>query len=178
MPSSHPNLDWSPKVPPERIRRLYDNDQRDIFDEDLLREVGYSLVARCKDILEVSEAIAGVVHCRSCGQIIPRINYGLSDEDDEVLRCSRCGWQLTWRDYFQSFTGRQLRGGEVVHIYREFVERFESAQSPQAKMLAIDALIHEFHTNLGKPTKPVAVTVIGGSSARVKQLIEDLAFKS
>lgn len=44
-------------------------------------------------------------------------------------------------------------------------------------MLTIDHLIPEFHTYLGKPTKPVAVTVIGGNSTRIRRLIEEPAFK-
>ena len=169
-------MDWAPKVPPDQIRRLYEKDAQGLFDEELLREVGYRLLARCKDIIEVSEAISGRVHCRKCQHILPRLKYGLPDEGDEVLQCPHCDWLMTWEDYFQSFTGRQLLGGEVLHIYREFVERFQNAKSSQEKMLAIDHIIHEFHTNLGHPTKPVAVTVIGGSSHKVKQLIEGLAF--
>lgn len=177
MTHSQPNMDWAPKVAPDQIRLLYENDHRGLFDEELLQEVGYRLVARCKDIIEVSEAILGDVHCRKCNHTIPRLKYDLPGEDGEILYCPQCDWQITWGDYFQSFTGRKLRGGEVLHIYREFVKRFQNAKSPQEKMLAIDYLIHEFHTNLGKPTKPVAVTVISGSSHKVKQLIEDLALK-
>ena len=147
------------------------------MDTELLEEVGYSIFARCKDILEVSDAISGKVHCRQCSQIIPRLRKDFPDEGNETLRCVKCGWQITWEEYFRSFTGRKLRGGEVVHIYRQFVTDWQKAKSCEDKMLAIDRLIHEFHTNLGMPTKPVAVTIIGGSSSLIKQLIEDLAYK-
>jgi hypothetical protein len=170
-------MDWAPKIAPERIRQLYENDRSGMFDAALLQEVGYRLVARCKDIIEVSEALMGKVHCRRCGQVIPRRQYNLPQEDAERIICPQCDWQITWGEYFQSITGRKLRGGEVLHLYRAFVEQFERATTPQEKMLAIDTLIHEFHTNLGLPTKPVAVTVISGSSHTVKQLIEELAIK-
>jgi hypothetical protein len=177
MSDSPTDMDWAPKVAPDLIRLLYENDHRGLFDEELLQEVGYRLLARCKDILEVSEAVLGKVHCRKCNQTIPRLKYDLPGEDEEILLCPQCDWQTTWGDYFHSITGRKLRGGEVVHIYRNFVERIQNAKSAQEKMIAIDYLIHEFHTNLGKPTKPIAVTVISGSSHKVKQLIEDLALK-
>lgn len=169
------DMDWAPRAAPEQIRLLFESDARGFLDEELLDEVGYRLAARCKDILQVSEALAGRAACRKCSQAIPRLRCNRPDEDDEMLQCPRCGWHVTWGAYFQSISGRKLRGGEVVHVYREFVDRFAQAQTARDKILAIDRLIHEFHTNLGKPTKPVAVTVISGSSQAVKQLIEDLA---
>ncbi len=170
-------MNWAPRVPPERIRRLYESEKLGLLDEELLNAVGYSLLARCKDILAVSDAILGKVHCRWCGGIIPRVRFDFPDEDKETLHCGSCDWEITWGEYFRCFSGRKLRGGEVVHVYQQFVDDWKKSKSKPEKMLAIDRLIHEFHTYLGNPTKPVAVTVIGGSSTRVYQLIEDLAYK-
>jgi hypothetical protein len=178
MQSSQLDLHWARRVPPEKIQRLYEGESRGILDEDLLDEAGYALLARCKDILEVSDAVSGRVHCRQCGSILARTCFNGPDEEGEILHCGNCAWEINWGAFFKSFTGRKLRGGEVVRVYQQFIDDWQRAKSTPEKMLAIDRLIHEFHTNLGKPTKPVAVTVIGGSSTRVKQLIEDLAFKT
>lgn len=168
-------INWAPRISPEKIRRVYESESKGLLDLDLLEKVGYSLLARCKDILEVSDAISGKIHCRRCGWIIMRSSMHKPDEDDETLRCLKCSWEITWDQYFRSFSGRKLRGGEVVHVYRQYIDEWEKAKSPQEKMLTIDRLIHEFHTYLGKPTKSVAVTVISGSSTHIYQLIEDLA---
>ncbi len=170
-------MDWAPRISPEKIRRVYENERKGFVDVELLQEVGYALLSRCKDILEVSDAIQGKVHCRECGSIILRLRLNDPDEANETLRCENCAWEITWDAYFRSFSGRKLRGGEVVRVYQQFVDAWPKATSAQEKMLVIDRLIHEFHTNFGRPTKPVAVTVIGGSSTRIKQMIEELAYK-
>jgi len=171
-------MNWAPRVRPEKIKHVFKNDLFGFVDLDLLQEVGYSLLARCKDIIEVSSAISGIVKCRSCGRVIHRLRANLPDEEQETILCSYCGWNITWDDYLKSITGRKLRGGEVVHVYQKFIDDWQAASSPQQKMLAIDRLIHGFHTYLGNPTKPVAVTVIAGSSTAIKQLIESLAYDS
>ena len=65
----------------------------------------------------------------------------------------------------------------MVHVYQQFIDDWHKAKSAQEKIIAIDRLIHEFHTYLGNPAKSVAVTVISGSSTRIMNLIEELAFQ-
>ncbi len=170
-------INWAPRISPESVRKVYLSESKGILDEELLEKVGYSLLERCHDIIEVSDGINGKVHCRRCGWIIPRLRLNLPDEASEILQCDKCAWEINWGEYFRSFSGLKLRGGEVVHVYQNFIDDWLKARTSQERMLAIDCLIHEFHTYLGKPTKPLAVTVIGGSSTRIKQLIEDLHSK-
>jgi hypothetical protein len=167
---------WAPRVPPWKIQKLYNSDREGMLDTELLQQVGLALLARCQDILEVSDALAGKVHCRRCGTILPRTRLNSPLEDEEVLHCPGCGWEITWRDFFESITVRKLRGGEVVPIYQAFISGWKRAKTAEEKMLTIDHLIHEFHTYLGEATKPVAVTVIAGNSTQTAQLIETLAY--
>src|SRR5215469_8077102 len=63
---------WSPRVPMEKLRRLYQNDATRIVDEELLDDVGITLYCRCESILEASDALLGKVHCPSCANVIIR----------------------------------------------------------------------------------------------------------
>jgi hypothetical protein len=168
-------MNWAPRVRFENIKRVFENDRDGFGDPELLQEVGYTLLARCKDILEVSSAISGNVHCRRCGTIMPRLKINSPGEDQENFHCSFCGWNISWGEYLNSIAGRKLRGSEVVHVYQRFVDDWQAAVTTQQKMLAIDCLIHEFHTYHGNPTKPVAVTVISGSSTEIMRMIDSLA---
>jgi hypothetical protein len=169
------NIQWAPRVALAKIRGVYVSERDGRLDEDLLEAVGYALLARCSDILAVTAALAGRVECRRCGQVILRQRVGQLDEHLEQLRCGACGWEVAWGDYFHSISGRKLRGSEVVHEYQQFVDDWQQARTAPAKMLAIDRLIHAFHTYQGRPGKSVAVTVIGGSSGQVMEFIEGLA---
>lgn len=93
MPSS---LNWSKRVPLEKIKRLYASDARGLLDSELLDQVGHDLYRRCSDIFEFWRACNGEVTCRQCGQILKRRGHVADTKGDlkETLRC-RCGWRLT-----------------------------------------------------------------------------------
>lgn len=65
----------SPRVPKEKLRKLYNNDAGGILDEELLDEVGITLYCRCESILTASDAAMGKVHCPSCGNLITRTQH-------------------------------------------------------------------------------------------------------
>ena len=52
-------IQWSPRVGPQKILRLYQTDAQGIVDEDLIDEVGHGLLARCESIRIVSDAYKG-----------------------------------------------------------------------------------------------------------------------
>ena len=56
-------IEWAPRVPKNKIRRLYVSDSRGLLDEDLLEDVGSMLLQRCLSILAVADAQKGRVHC-------------------------------------------------------------------------------------------------------------------
>ncbi|MGI6704943.1 MAG: hypothetical protein ACOX6S_01330 [Clostridia bacterium] len=44
---NHKKPTWAPKVNPNKIRRLYQQDAKGILDDELLDDVGYSLYGSC-----------------------------------------------------------------------------------------------------------------------------------
>jgi hypothetical protein len=173
MESAHITPDWAPRVAQGRIRRLYETDAQGIYDEDLIDEVGYALLARCQSFLDANEARAGRARCPRCSAIVAH-----TCQKEEVLR-GACGWELTWGRYFQTLQHAQLSGAEpVLAQFRAFVATFPATGTPQAKMLAIDRLIHGFHWYLktNRPTRPVAVNLIEGRLNDVVAFLDRLTY--
>jgi hypothetical protein len=160
---------WAPRVARQKVRRLYESDARGLLDE-----VGHAIYTRCCDMIEVFGAQNGRVACRECGAIILRGNW----DKARVLTCEQCGWQVTWGEYWDSYTGGRLLPGAAKEVFFEFVERWPEAKSPAAKMLAIDWLIHQFHEHGGIAGRPVGENVIQGTGRQVSELIESLAYGS
>lgn len=175
MASSLPQ--WSPRVKPEHIRRLYAGEAAGLLDAELLDEVFYAIRARCESILTVTEASNGRVKCPSCGaQIARRVGSG---EQREVMVCPACGWSLTWGEYLKTYQGKQLHGGGAVPAIQAFLVGGAQAGAPQQKMLLIDALLHAYHWEAAQnPTRPVAVNMIQGTINTVVALLEELGFGS
>jgi hypothetical protein len=160
---------WAPRVARRKIRQLYETDARGIYDLDLIDEVGYSLLARCESFITANRAREGELPCPECGETVRR---------EEMLRCP-CGWRLPWADYFKTIQHKQLSGAEpVLEQFRDFVQAFPAARTPQEKMLLIDRLIHGFHWyyKTGNPTRPVAVNLIEGRLGKVVAFLDRLGY--
>jgi len=181
---SQDEIVWEKRVPMWKLRRLYESDAQGRLDEDLLDEVGFTLLERCRDILKVDSAKHGQVQCPRCernGQITlikrPTIR---GDLRDAVLTCPVCGWQITWGDYHLSFKRKQLNPGGAADIFATFVQAFPKASTPQARMAAIDRLIHEFHYSNrflpDLPTRPVGANLIEGNLEDVIAFLDELTF--
>jgi hypothetical protein len=177
-------IQWSPRVPKWKIRRLYELDAQGILDEELLDDVGFTLLLRCRDIVTIDEARRGKVRCPRCAKqkkrtIIDRI-YVAGDVRDEVITCSECGWQITWGEYALSFKRKQLNSGGALTAFKRYIREFRAAQRPQQKMLAVDRLIHEFHYSLRAqpdlPCRPVGVNLIQGKLGDVVQFLDELTY--
>jgi hypothetical protein len=152
-----------------KIRQLYEKDAQGIYDEDLIHEVGYGLLARCESFITANRAREGELPCPECGQSVRR---------EEMLRCP-CGWALPWVDYFKTIQHKQLSGAEpVLKQFREYVEAFPSARTLREKMLLIDRLIHGFHwyCKTSAPTRPVAVNLIEGRMRDVVAFLDRLNY--
>lgn len=160
---------WAPRVKQREIQRLYETDARGIYDEALIDEVGYGLLARCQSFIEANEARAGKVRCPRCSATVGR---------EEILRCD-CGWELTWGEYFKTIQHVQLSGAEpVLEQFRAFVGDFPTLRTLPEKMLAIDRLLHGFHWyyKTNTPTRPVAVNLIEGRLGDVVAFLERLTY--
>ena len=165
---------WAPRVPPHKIRRLYETDARGIVDAEQIDAVGFALYARCQSIVRVTEAHHGRVPCPRCGASVPRPEPVRVRR--QVLRCAACGWATTWGAYFATYRGKQLKGGSAIGAFREFAERFPLAGTPRARMLAIDRLLHAFHDELIGPSRPAGVNLIEGSRSAVLDFLHTLTY--
>ena len=182
MADGRSEIQWTPRVRKSQIRRLYESDAAGRIDEELLDEVGTTLLLRCEDILTIAGARArgGSLPCPRCrrrGQrtAIPR----RTGSRDERIRCDRCGWQVTWADYLRSFKRRQLHLGGAGSAFRRYVRDYPAARSAREKMLAVDRLIHEFHYSLRDrpdlPTRACGVNLISGRLTDVVQFLNELS---
>jgi len=164
---------WAPRISQKKIRRFYENDAQRIYDEGLIDDVGYGLLARCESFIAANEAAAGRAPCPKCSTVVPHTRG-----KDEVLRC-QCGWKLPWKDYFRAIQHKQLSGAEpVLKQFREFIQAFPTARTAREKVLLIDQLIHGFHWfhKTQKPTRPVAVNLIEGKLGDVVAFLEKLTY--
>ena len=169
---------WAPRVPQWKIRRLYEDDARGIYDQELIDDVGYSLLARCQSFIVANEAVSGKARCPRCSALVSH-----SGRKEELLRCA-CGWELAWGAYFETIQHKQLSGADVVmRLFQDFVDRFPLARSTREKVLLIDRLIHGFHwyykrsdvaTNC--PTRPVAINLIEGRLGQVIAFLDNLTY--
>jgi hypothetical protein len=164
--------------------RLYELDAQGIIDEELLNDVGITLLLRCQDIITIDEARRGRVKCPRCADrrkrtIIERVAQK-GDVRHEVIVCPECGWQITWGRYALSFKRKQLNSGGALTAFRRYIREFRAAQRPQQKMLAIDRLIHEFHYSLRAqpdlPCRPAGVNLIQGKLGDVVQFLDELTY--
>ncbi len=184
LKSARSEIRWPPRVPQHKLRRLYEADAQGIVDTELIDDVGITLFVRCQAILEVAEAKEGRVKCPRCARqgetSLIRREHRPGDARDEVLACPRCGWQITWGEYAKSFKRKQLNIGGARESFAGYVERYWAARTPQAKMLAIDRLIHEFHYSYRRqpdlPTRSVGPNLIQGKLGDVLLFLDELTY--
>lgn len=164
---------WAPRVPQHKIRQLYLNDATGIYDDELINDVGYALLARCESFLIANDAAQGRVICPRCSTTILHTGHR-----DEVLCCKQCGWEMVWKEYFATFQHKQLYGAEpILELFQDFVKRFPSASKLQEKVLLIDTLIHGYHWNQKYGyTRPVAINLIKGKLADVITFLDSLTY--
>ncbi|MBN1247624.1 MAG: hypothetical protein JXC32_08185, partial [Anaerolineae bacterium] len=93
---------WAPRVRPDRVRQLYQLDAQGIYDDELIDDVGYGLLARCKSFIQAVAATQGRATCPNCGAVVEH-----RVDKTEMLRC-HCGWSLSWSDYFATIQRQQL----------------------------------------------------------------------
>jgi ribosomal protein L37AE/L43A len=176
-PPAHPSTPslpvWAPRIRQSLIRRLYETDALGIYDNELLDEAGWGLLARCESFITAVEASRGRAKCPACGQVV--LHHA---GKDEVLHCAACGWEMAWQAYFTTFQHKQLSGAEaVLALFQEFVDQFPAAQSGREKMLWIDRLIHGFHYNLlYGSTRAAGVNLIEGNYHEVVDFLDRLTY--
>lgn len=172
-------LKWTPRLPKEKLRRLYVKEAEGIYDEELIDDVGISLYMRCKDILTVKLAREDrKVRCPVCDNIGHETFIKRHGDMREIIKCPVCEWKIVWEDYLRAFKRKQLNAGGAVKAFEGFIRSFKNSDSPKEKMLAIDRLIHEFHYSVKErphqPTRPVGVNLISGNLKSVIEFLKKL----
>ena len=163
---------WAAKVPPEKIKRLYELDAKGLYDEELADDVGACLCARVDSMLMVTSSNLGKAVCIECRSEIPH-NY----QRGFLLVCPNCGWSMPFGEFSDSYKGQTLHGYGALPELRAFAAKYPLAGTYAEKMRAIDSLIHSFHGGLSEhPSRPTATNVIAGSNADVAHLIFSLAY--
>jgi hypothetical protein len=184
--SDRAEIEWSPRVSLAKIRALYENEARGTVDDELIEEVGFGLLARCRSIFEYTEACEeGRVRCKRCAKqgqtsIIQR-NMG---KPSPLLRCPACGWSVRWRVYKAETENAdgQLRAGHARAAFARYVAVYPQCRTREEKILAIDRLIHEFHWILVKEGQPAqanktaGVNLLRGNIGQVLHLLNELTY--
>jgi hypothetical protein len=164
---------WARRVTQKEIRRLYETDAKGIYDEALIDEVGYGLLARCRSFIDAMDAIRGRARCPHCSSVVVH-----TSKKEELLHCD-CGWELSWGEYFKTIQHQQLNGAvPVINQFRDFVNAFPIAKTLQEKVILIDILIHGFHWyyKSSAPARPVAVNLIEGKMNEVVAFLDSLSY--
>lgn len=171
---------WSPRVPKWKLRRLYERVAQGIWDDELIDDVGMTLFMRCRDILRIHRATERkLVTCPRCDRNGVETLISRTGDRDTLMPCPVCGWSMTWYAYHRTWKRRQLNPGGAVSFFRTFVDDYPRARTPQAKMTAIDVVIHSFHYSLRDqpdlPTRPAGVNLIVGKLADVVVFLDELS---
>jgi hypothetical protein len=179
MPEDPTPIHWAPRVPKQKIRRLYESEARGLLDEALLDDVGLMLLLRCQSILQAEEARRGRVRCPGCEAVIIRPDHR---PEEELLHCGGCGWEMRWQEYAKSFRRKQLNVGGARKAFQSYVECYSRAQSPRDRMLLVDQLIHAFHVMLvvwsedPQPSRPACPNLIDGKLSELVPFLDSLAY--
>jgi hypothetical protein len=175
---------WAPKVRPERIRRLYEQDALGIVDDELIDDVGLALHARCVSIVRVNTGRVVCPRCATafevCRTYRERKRGEAPDDPERVVPCPRagCGWQTTVGRWRQSWRHRELHAGWGLPALRAFAEAYPAATTSRTRMLLIDQLLHAFHQDLRRatPGRSVAHNLVEGNQRQALELLDSLAY--
>jgi hypothetical protein len=184
--SDRSEIEWAPRVSLTKIRALYINEARGTCDDELIEEVGFGLLARCRSILEYTAACeTGEVRCMRCAkQGQTSIIQRNLNKPSMLIRCPVCGWQVRWRVYKAESENAdgQLIAGHAGDAFTRYAAVYPQCRTREEKILAIDRLIHEFHWILVKKDQPAranktaAVNLLRGNILQVLTLLNELTY--
>jgi ribosomal protein L37AE/L43A len=126
------------------IVRLYTADAEMRRDDELVDDIGLRLLARCQDVLLVTDS---KVVCPHCGTTVDVPWIG--QPDDRVSTCPKCGWSITSGEYHRTFEHRDLYGAGAREAFADYVSRFPRLRTYTEKMIAVDRLVHAVHKTGG-----------------------------
>ncbi|MEE9278958.1 MAG: hypothetical protein V3V67_02170 [Myxococcota bacterium] len=163
---------WSPRVRKSKIARLYTTLGQAVVDEELIDDVGFSLLSRCESVLAATEAGKGRTPCPSCGSVVKHTPW-----HNEMLECQSCGWRCPWQAYRKTIKYKHLFAGGMKPFLEKFVREFPSARTHSDRFIAIDTLIHRYHwENVGKASRPGACCLIEGKLKDIMPFLDALSY--
>jgi len=163
---------WSPKIKKHKIKKLYEQDAKGIYDEELADDVGIGLYARVDSMLMVTSSNLGHPLCIECKTEIPN-----SYQKGFISVCPNCGWTIDIFEYRASYKGQTLNGVGALPELKHFIANYPLAKTYAEKIRIIDYLIHTFHGNLNsEPSRATATNVIEGNTGEIANLIFTLAY--
>ncbi len=174
LPGSDPEklnqFSWIPALSPAELRRLYRSSANGMLDHGLLDQVGILFYLRCKQGIEGFKLIrSGKLKCHHCGSLLLK---------EEGLMVCRCGYQYAYKGYIDSFNAHRMPGGNALHIFSEFAEKWPGAQTDSQKMNLIDWMIHQCHINMssGLRMRSILKNLIDAPQRTAEKLILELAY--
>ena len=164
---------WSPRVSKPKIARLYASIGKGIIDEELIDEVGFSMLARCESVLTATDTSQGRgARCPSCDSLVEFTTWG-----DEELECRNCGWRCPKQAYKKTIKYKHLHAGGMKPFLEEYVREFPRARTPSDRFILIDTLIHRYHWEfVGKPSRPGACCLIEGKLKDIMPFLDALSY--
>ena len=161
---------WAPRLRKAQIARLYEAVGQGLLDEELIDDVGFSLLVRAESILEASEACGGRVSCPNCKTIIVHDD----GDDDHLLKCNNCDWECWWKVYHKTIKYKGLSAGGMWPFLEEFVREFSrKSRSRSERLILIDTLIHRFH---GRAGRPGTSSLIEGKMSDIMRFLDGLSY--
>jgi hypothetical protein len=164
---------WSPRVRKSKIARLYTTFGQGIVDEELIDDVGFSLLARCESVLAATEAGQGRgAPCPNCDSVVKYVPW-----HNEDLECRNCGWRCPAQAYKKTYKYKHLFAGGMKPFLEEFVREFPRAWTHGDRFIVIDTLIHRYHwENIGRGGRPGACCLIEGKLKDIMPFLDALSY--
>ena len=163
---------WAPRLRKLQIARLYESCGRGVIDEDLVDDVGFSLLARAESILSATEASRGQVPCPKCKAVVERTSW-----KSELLKCQHCDWQCPWDEYKKTIKYKHLNAGGMRPFLEDYVRQFPKAKSHSDRLILIDTLIHRYHwENSTGGGRPGACCLIEGKMKDIMPFLDNLSY--
>ncbi len=170
IPEKLNKFTWIPALPPTKLRELYRTSANGMLDQDMLEEIGLLFFLRCQQGVEEFTLLrSGKLKCHHCGFIL---------SEKEGLMVCKCGYQYTFKEYINSFNAHRMPGGNALHIFSEYVEKWPKARTDFQKMNLIDWMIHQCHISMssGLRLRSILKNLIDAPQKTAEKLILELAY--
>lgn len=171
MPENQERIRWAPKLRPDKLVRLYEDDAAGMLDEDLLEDVAWTLYFRVRDVVRVSNSRVVCPRCTTEFAVRWR-----GEDPQTASTCPTCGWATTAKEYHRSWEHQDLNGHSDE--FSHYLAHFPEARSSQQRMLLIDRLVHALHVAAveGSAANFAARNFLEGSRPRIAALLDRLAY--